>query len=382
MQCKGKIWPQLFLYFIFSILLFQNAYSVEAAQSPPDMPPAVVKVTVISSEEVNPPVEFVGRMKAIQAVDLRARVSGNLEQVKFKEGSEVQAGDLLYLIEQGLYKARVNANIAMVTQAKAALTKARQYRKRVESVKSGGVSKTDLETALASEQEAQANLDQAQANLIQSQLDLTYTTITAPISGRIGATNYTHGNLVGPDSGTLARIIQLDPIRVVFSVSENDLIEGRLQAKARKDKENSAEFQFVPKIRLSNGTMYPIAGKMEFAGNEVDTSTGTIAVYAVFDNPDQLLFPGQYVTVLVSMSNPKKKPVVPQSAVLEDKDGQYVFVVDKNNKVQQRRISTGPALETTWAVEDGLMAGETVIVSGIQKVRPGQTIKPIPADTP
>jgi membrane fusion protein (multidrug efflux system) len=205
-------------------------------------------------------------------------------------------------------------------------------------------------------------------------LNLGYTTIKAPIDGRIGRAAYTVGNLVGPGSEALARIVQMDPIRVVYSVSENEYVSARMEAAANHGKN---PVQFVPRLKLPNGEMYSKDGRMDFADPQVDPSTGTIAVRAVFDNPDGILLPGQYVTVLISRREPRRLPVVPQSAVLEDKDGPYVLVVDNDNTVQQRRITRGPALGIGWAVESGLKAGESIIVHGLQKVSPGQVVQPI-----
>ncbi len=367
---------------LLALLICCRAQTAPAAPTdgPPQMPPPVVSVAVIGEKTVNPPLTYVGRVEAIQAVDLRARVQGYLEQVAFQEGGGVEAGQRLYVIEQAAYQAQVDADRAKVVEARAALTKARQYRERLQSVRSGGVSKTDLETAQANEEEAKAQVDEARANLALSQINLDYTTIEAPIRGRIGATNVTSGNLVGPDSGTLARIVQLDPIRVVFSISETDLVDVKLKMKASGEDEETAKQKMVPKIRLANGAIYGTSGRIEFADNEVDPGTGTIAVRAVFDNPDGILLPGEYVNIVLRLSDPRKMPVVPQAAVLEDREGRYVFVVDGDNRVQQRRITTGAAADTDWGVTSGLMAGETVIVSGVQKVRPGQTVNPVPAE--
>ena len=358
----------------------QGALAAPPKAGPPQMPPPVVSVAVIGEKTVNPPLTYVGRVEAIQAVDLRARVQGTLEQVKFREGGRVKSGERLYVIEQTAYQAQVDADRARVAEARAALSKARQYRERLQSVRKGGISKTDLETALANEQEAQAQVDAAGATLALSRLNLEYTTIEAPIAGRIGATRVTAGNLVGPESGTLARIVQQDPIRVVYSVSETDLVDVRLKMKADGVDEKTLKRRLVPKIRLANGAMYETPGRIDFSDNEVDPATGTIAVRAVFENPDGILLPGQYVNVLIRRSNPLRMPVVPQSAVLEDREGRYVFVVDGENRVQQRRITTGAAVDTDWAVASGLLAGETVIVSGVQKVRPGQAVNPVAAD--
>jgi membrane fusion protein (multidrug efflux system) len=170
-------------------------------------------------------------MEAVQTVDLRARIQGFLEQVKFKEGSDVRAGDLLYVIEQAPYQAKVDADTASVTQATATFTKARQYLERVRTVRSGGVSAADIDDAVAEELRAKGELEEAKANLERSRLDLGYTTVKAPISGRIGQTAFTKGNLVNPASGPLARIVQIDPIRVVYSISENDLVAIKMALK-------------------------------------------------------------------------------------------------------------------------------------------------------
>lgn len=362
---------------LFMVIL-AAAYPV-GAQSPGQMPPPLVIVAVIGEKAVNPPMTHVGRVEAIQAVDVPARVEGYLEQVKFIEGGRVEAGDLLYVIEQVPYAAQVKADRARAVEARAEYNKARQYLERLRNVKSGGVSQTDLETALANEQEAQAKVDQALATLDVAQLNLDYTTIEAPIAGRIGISNVTRGNLVGPESGPLARIVQLDPIRVVYSVSESDRVDVLMGIKGQGKDLDSGKADLLPRLRLPNGAMYALSGRIEFTDNEVDTSTGTVAVRAVFDNPDNLLLPGQFVTVELSLVNPRKMPVVPQRAVLEDRQGQYVFVIDADNRVQRRNIATGVAVETEWAVKSGLMVGETVIVSGVQKVRAGQTVTPQPA---
>jgi membrane fusion protein (multidrug efflux system) len=355
------------------ILALVSPCEIAAGPSGPASAAPLVTVAPVTLQEVNPPAEYVGHVEAIRAVDLRARVEGFLEQVNFKEGDYVQAGDLLYLIEQAPYEAKVAADKAGVVKAQADLTKARQYLDRVRTVRSGGVSATDIDNAVAEELRARGQLQEAQADLARSELDLGYTTIRAPMSGRIGRTAYTMGNLVGPDSGPLARIIQLDPIRVVYSVSENDLAD--YQKALRNSPEHADNPGLVPHIRLPDGEMYESAGRLDFVNNEVDAKTGTIAVWAVFDNHDGLLLPGQYGTVLVRRSKAEMLPVVPQSAVQEDREGRYVLVVDDANRVLERRVQTGPVFGTVWAIESGLAAKERVIVEGIQKVSPGVVVE-------
>jgi RND family efflux transporter MFP subunit len=359
----------LFLTLVFPLIV------IAAPPGSDSSSPPLVTVAPVTLQDVNPPEEYVGHVEAIQTVDLQARVAGFLEQVKFREGNFVHAGDLLYVIEQAPYQADVRADKARVEQLQANLTKARQYLERVRTVRPGGVSATDIDNAVAEELRAKAQLEEARATLERSELDLGYTTIRAPISGRIGRTAYTAGNLVGPASEPLARIVQIDPIRVVYSISENDIAAIQMALKDTAQRHKNPVL--VPRIRLSTGKTYPIAGQLDFVNNEVDAATGTIAVRVVFDNPDGLLLPGQYVTVLVTRSKPKLMPVVPQSAVLEDHDGRYVLVVEDQNRVSMRRINSGPMVGVNWAIESGLAVGEIVIVQGTQKAQPGQIVKTV-----
>lgn len=337
--------------------------------------PPMVTVAAVIEQNVNPPAQYVGHVEAIQVVDLRARVEGFLEQVRFKEGSDVYSGDLLYVIEQAPYQARVDAARAIVAQAEARLSKASQRLSRLRTARAESVPATDMDNAVAEELSARAQLAEAKANLTTVQINLGYTQVKSPIRGRIGHTAYTKGNLVNPASGALARIVQLDPIRVVYSISENDLAVIKMVLKdVGTDKKLS---MLAPRIKLPGGQILKTVGQIDFVDNTVDPSTGTIAVRALFDNPNGMLLPGQYVTVMVTRSKPKLMPVVPQSAVLEDHDGRYVFVVDDQNQVIMRRVKTGPVVGVNWAVESGLAAGEKVIVEGVQKVQPGQIVKTI-----
>ncbi len=368
-------------YSVLFALLLTSVFPWSAAADPPGQgggPPPLVTVAAVIEHDVNPPAEYVGHVEAIQSVDLRARVEGFLEQVKFREGGNVNAGDLLYVIEQAPYQARVDVDKARVAQAKATLTKARQYLHRVRAVSSGLVSAADIDNAVADELRASAQLQEAKADLELSELDLGYTMVRAPIKGRIGRTAFTKGNLVEPDSGPLARIVQLDPIRVVYSISENDL--AAVRAALGDTPPNKKKYTLIPRIKLPSGEILKTAGHVDFVDNIVDAKTGTIAIWAVFDNHDGLLLPGQYVTVLISRSQGKQLPMVPQAAVQEDHDGRYVLVVDSENRVIQLRITTGPVVGTQWAVESGLAAGEMVIVQGVQKVQPGQIVKTITED--
>ena len=327
------------VYPVLLALLLMLTFPWSALGGPPGPgggPLPLVTVVAVTEQDVNPPTEYVGHMEAVQTVDLRARIEGFLEQVKFKEGSDVRAGDLLYVIEQAPYQAKVDADTASVTQATATFTKAHQYLERVRTVRSGGVSGADIDDAVAEELRARGKLEEAKADLDRSRLDLGYTTVKAPITGRIGRTAFTRGNLVNPASGPLARIVQINPIRVVYSVSENNLVAIKMALKdAARGKKTP---MLAPLIKLPGGQVLKTSGQIDFVDNTVDPGTGTIAVWALFDNPDGTLLPGQYVTVLVVRSQPELMTVVPQSAILEDHDGRYVLLVNDQNRVVMRRV--------------------------------------------
>jgi len=363
------------LILLLGLLLTAVSSANDSPSSPGDRPPPLVTVAAVIEQDVNPPAEYVGHVEAVQVVDLRARVEGFLEQVGFKEGSDVHFGDLLYVIEHAPYQSSVDAEKAIVAQFEATLSKASQHLKRLRAARPESVPATDIDNAVAEELSARAQLAETKANLTTAQINFGYTQIKAPICGRIGRTAYTKGNLVNPASGTLARIIQLNPIRVVYSISENDIVDIQM---ALRDAQNGKKSPFLTsRLKLANGVTIKASGRMDFVDNAVDPGTGTIAVRALFDNPDGMLLPGQYVTVMVTRSKPKLMPVVPQSAVMEDHDGRYVFVVDDQNRVIMRRVKTGPVIGVNWAMASGLTVGEKVIVEGIQKVQPGQVVKTV-----
>lgn len=356
------------------LLLLLATLPLPVQAAPPSGPPPMVTVARITEQDITPATEYVGHVEAIQSVDLRARVEGFLERVDFTEGDYVKAGQVLYRIEQAPYQAMVDADRARLAQAEAELARAAQYLMRLEEASPESIPATDLDNARAAELSAKAQVAAAKAALAGSTLDLSYTTIKAPISGRIGRTAYTKGNLVGPSSGPLARIVQTDPIRAVYSVSENDL--AAITQALHDAQGNKPHPLLAPRLRLADGNMFPATGRVAFVNNEVDPTTGTIAVRANFADPEGVLIPGQYVTVLVRASAPTMLSLVPQAAVLVNQKGRFVLVVDKENRVSSRPIEIGPTVNgTMWAVEKGLTAGERVVVQGIQKVKPGQTVQ-------
>lgn len=336
-----------------------------------------VQLPLVGVEEVglvasNPPEKYIGHIESMESIDLRARVEGYLEKINFKEGSFVKKGQILYVIEQAPYKARVAAAKAQVMQAEADFFKAKTRLERLRSAQPESVPKTDLDDAVAAQDLARGRLDEAKANLELAEINLSYTTVKAPITGRIGKSLYKVGDLVGPSSQPMAEIVRMDPIRVVFSISEN---QGELIMNAMKDAEkgNSPSILSVS-LEFPGGHTYPRKGEIDFVNNRVDPDTGTIAIWARFDNPEGRLVPGEYVRVFLEEAKQEKAPGVAQIAVQRDNEGAFVYIVDEENKVEQRRITIGPTVNNKFIVTSGLKQGEKVVIRGIQKVRPGMTV--------
>lgn len=341
-------------------------------------PPAVLVAPAIE-RSISAGESKVARTRAVHRVELCARVSGPLIERNFEAGAHVEEGQLLFAIEPDQYQADASAAAATVAEAEASLDKANQYLRRLQSVARGGVAASDLETARNDVQTAQARLAQARARQQAADLQLSYTKIHAPISGRIGEAEVDTGNLIGPNSGVLVTIVQLDPIYVDFTVSEREttrFIQGQRGAEDAQAGINDYQLR----LRLSDGSLYKQVGRLDYVASEVDRSTGTLAMRAVVDNPDGVLRPGQFVTALVSNSEPQRRLVIPQAAVQQDKAGYSVYVVDGDGEVARRQVTLGERRKVDWVVESGLRAGENVIFQGLQKVRPGMTVVAEPGD--
>jgi membrane fusion protein (multidrug efflux system) len=316
--------------------------------------------------------EFVGHIKATDKVDVRARIEGFLEKVAFHEGQDVKAGDLLYQLEQPPFQAQVNTAKASVAQLEAQHRNAELTLGRAQYlIKTVAGQQSNVDSALASERALAAQIDGARAQLQTAEINLGYTEIRSPISGRIGRTVYTLGNLVNPASGVLATIVSQDPIYVLFPVSVRDL---EIIREARRQEEGGLS-KIDIRIRLSNGKDYPQRGVWNLTDPQVDQQTDTLIMRAIVPNPERQLVDGQFVTAVIRERREAPRLLVPQAALQVDQSGYYVLVVDDQHKVQQRRIQTGPNQDTDVVITSGLNEGENVIVDGIQKVRPGQIVQ-------
>lgn len=362
-----------------------------ASDAAPTVETAAVKLAPVTRQG-----QFVGTVAAVQQVNLMARVEGILESVNFTEGSFLKAGDIAYEIEKAPYQAALDSAKAQVqvaqateTGAEATLKQAQiNLQRQVELVKTDAVAQSAVDDATASRDSAAASVEQAKAQISQAEaqvktaeLNLGYTEVTTPISGRIGKTQVTAGNLVSASTGTLATVIQTDPIRVVFSISDREYLQVVSIVKPGDEGFAGGTARFQPRLKLSDGTDYAMPGKIAFIDNTVDPSTGTMAVYAEFPNLHLQLVPGQYVQVTVQAGQAEQLPVVPAAAVQQDRDGAFVFVLGEGNLAVVRRVTLGQRVGTDWAVSSGLAAGEVIIVSGIQKIKAGMVVSPMPAAT-
>jgi membrane fusion protein (multidrug efflux system) len=347
-----------------------EAATQQAQPTPP--PPAAVIVARVASQELRPSVEFTGRVEAIDTVELRARVPGFLEQRLFTEGGKVEKDHLLFVIEKDMYEAEVAGAEAAVARGEAALENAElQLARAEELLKNKNIPQAEADTRRALRDSAKAEVLAAQAQLDEARINLGYTEIAAPISGRIGKSNYSVGNLVDPASGPLATIVSEDPIRVTFPVSVRALLD--VQRERAETGGSAADFEV--RLRLADGSEYGHKGKIDFASPQVDPGTDTVQVRAVVPNPDGMLIDGSLVQVIVDTAAAERVLVVPQAALLVDQAGRYVLAVDAESKVEQRRVTVGAGIGTMSVIESGLAEGDLVIVEGALKVRPGQTVQ-------
>ncbi|MBK8175196.1 MAG: efflux RND transporter periplasmic adaptor subunit [Rhodospirillales bacterium] len=369
-----------------AVLLTLALFLASCDNNPPKaqqaMPPPAVTVTAVERTTINPQSEYIGQTVAVDSVDLRARVEAFLERRTFREGEDVKQGALLFALEHDPFAAAVDAAAARVAEAEAEVVRTRRDLERSKKLASqGNLSLQSLDRAQSDQLQAEAALDRSRAELRQAQINLGYTQIDAPFDGRIGRSMYSVGQWVGPDSGVLAQLVKLDPIYVVFNVSERSYLDG-LASIEKAHEAGVAKPVFVPRLRLANGSEYPPSGRLDFVDNRVDPTTGTIAVRATFPNPDHVLLPGLFVTVILEESAAKSALLIPQASVQEDQGGRFVIVVGDDNKAEVRRIQTGERIGVRWEVISGLAEGERIVSEGLQKVRAGATVSPSAATPP
>ena len=335
--------------------------------------PKTVEVANPTMKDINPTFSTTGRIEAQKSVDVIARVSGWLQERYFQEGDKVKKGQRLFLIEPDEYilaaksaRATVNENTAVYKNSEIDLKRAEEL------LKEDLVSREYYDNALTDRNKYRAALDGSVAELKKANLNLSYTNITSPMDGRIGKANVSVGNYVTPSTGVIAQIYTTNPMKVTFPVKSGDFIELKKYYRENPNDESTVSIL----LGLADGSTYEKEGTIEFVDNKVDETTGTVTLRAVFENPDELLVPGDYVNVTIRVNSPQKVMLIPQSATKTDVGtGYYVWTV-KDGKAVKKDIVVNNNYENNWIVESGLSPEDVVVVQGIQNIyKTGQPVK-------
>lgn len=335
--------------------------------------PKTVEVAHPMSKDINPSITVAGRIEAQKSVDIIARVSGWLQERYFQEGDRVKKGQKLFLIEPDEYVLAARSARATVSENSAVYHNSEIDLKRAkELLKEDLVSREYYDNALTDRNKNRAALDGAISDMNRANLNLSYTNITSPMDGRIGKAIVSVGNYVTPSTGVIAQIYTTNPMKVIFPLKSGDFIELKKYYRENPNDESTVSVL----LGLADGSTYEKEGKIEFVDNKVDETTGTVTMRAVFENPDELLVPGDYVNVTIRLNKPQKVMLIPQSATKTDVGtGYYVWTV-KDGKTVKKDIVVNNNYENNWIVESGLDYDDVVVMKGIQEIyKSGQPVK-------
>jgi membrane fusion protein (multidrug efflux system) len=371
-----------------SLLAACNKTVDQAHAAPGAMPPPQVSVVTVQPRTIETGYEYVGQTAGSRETEVRARISGILENRLYEEGSRVKAGAPLFQIDQGAYKTQlVSAEAAAgVAQAKYNQSQ-REFKRLAPLAAANAISQKEYDDARSAQETAEATLKQVQATVNEARLNLGYTKVVAPISGVTGIASKANGSLVTPTDSLLTTLVQTDPIYVNFSVPEADFLKlsgdvgsGRLSVPGKRAANGSLGFDV--KLKLADGSMYPVTGKMNFSSEKVNAATGGFDGRAQIPNPDGKLRPGQFVRVALSGAQRTNAIAVPQRAVIDGPMGKMVFTVTPDNKLAPKPIELDGWVNGEWIVTKGLQSGERVLVDGFIKAHdPGMVVTPVALQT-
>lgn len=339
------------------------------------LPPVEVSIETIELKTIPTVFEYIGVVQSSHEVEIRARVTGYLETIAFIEGSQVKKGDLLFQLDPRPFQAALAKAKAQLVREQSVLWQAERAVKRFTPLyEQKAASQRDLDNAIASEMSAQAQVMEAAAQVADAEINLSYTTILSPVSGLSSQAKYRVGSLITPTQDKMATVSVIDPIWVVFSVSEQDILEGEDEIRqGRLLYPPNDEFEI--ELILADQTIYPEKGTVNFFSPSYSQKTGTLLVRAVLNNPNNILRPGQFVRVKIYGAKRPNAIVVPQQSVQQGQKGSFVFIVSSDNHAEARPIVPGPWEKNQWVIWEGLKPGDRVITSGVNKILSGAEVK-------
>ena len=350
-------------------------YFVTRPKPAPPAPP-VVEVEPVTTENVNIYGEYVGRVRAQQFVEIRARVEGYLERMLFEEGTYINKGQTLFVIDPRVYKARVDKAKAQLNKAKAQARKAKRDLDRIRPLfEENAASQLDLDNAEAAYEGAHADVAVCTADLTQAEMTLGYTSVQSPIAGYISERNVDIGALVGPSGQSLlATVVKSDTVRIDFSMTSLEYLRSKSRNVNLGRSDTTRTWNPYITVTMADGSAYPHQGLLDFADPQIDPKTGTFSVRAEMPNPDHILLPGQFTRVKLLMDVREDAVVVPTKAIVIEKGGAFIFVVRSNGIAEKRFIETGPETGNKTIVERGLSKGEMIVVEGFHKLKHGMKV--------
>lgn len=366
-------------YFVWAAILTASLFSsCQKEAAPQQRPPTPVKVLTVETKTIPAIFQYVGVVKSSHQVEIRARVTGYLDELAYVEGSFVNKGDLLFQLDPRPFQATLAQMEALVSGQQAVLWETSRSVARYKPLyEKKAASQRDLDNAMAAEMNAEAQVLASKAQVEAAKINLDYTTIRSPVSGLAGQANYRVGALISPDQDLMTTISVVDPIWVEFSVSEQDILSSQEQRK-KGQLQFPSNNEFTVELILADQSIFPEKGIVNFSAPTYSQKTGTLMIRAVVKNPKDVLLPGQFVRVNVLGAIRPNAISIPQQAVVQSKTGSLVFVVNKENQAEMRPVELGPWDGNNWVINSGLKAGDEVIVEGVNKVLPGSKVKPEP----